>query len=354
MGLSTCMISMNRARPGGRQALAAVILVFVVFFLFLPKEYGVRDFSGLSWLTHPSNVLIDDIDWSEFAYCTYATSSSDLCNSVMLLEALHQVDVRADRVLLFSREWDVDGENVTDEVRLLRRARDEYGAKLQPIDILRADDVTDPTWAAGFTKWLAFNQTQYKRVLTLDSDGTILRPMDELFLLPSVSVAMPRAYWLNDSLSAQVTLVQPSSSAFSRIQEQIAKRGPNDFDMEIINALYEDSCMVIPHRPYNLLTGEFRKEGSEHAAYLADPDEQWDPIKIMGEAKYIHFSDWPLPKPWAAYNDEVKQKIMPKCGGIDEPSDNECADRKLWNWLYDDFRDRRTKVCGSQFRSWER
>lgn len=300
---------MNRARSGDRRVLAAVFLVFVIFFLLGQREYRAPGLSGLSWLTHRSNILIDDINWSEFAYCTYATSSSDLCNSVMLLEALNKVNVRADRVLLYSKQWDVDGQILTDEARLLRKARDEYGAKLQPIDILRADDVTDPTWAAGFTKWLAFNQTQYKRVLTLDSDATILRPMDELFLLPSVPVAMPRAYWLNDSLSAQVTLVQPSSSAFAHIQEQIAKRGPNDFDMEIINALYEDSCMVFPHRPYNLLTGEFRKEGSEHAAYLADPNDSWDPLKIMGEAKYIHFSDWPLPKPWAPYDDGIKQQI---------------------------------------------
>jgi len=52
------------------------------------------------------------------------------------------------------------------------------------------------TWSDSYTKLLAFNQTQYDRVLSLDSDSTVLKPMDELFLLPDCPVAMPRAYWL--------------------------------------------------------------------------------------------------------------------------------------------------------------
>lgn len=121
--------------------------------------------------------------------------------------------------------------------------------------------------------------------------------MDELFLLPPCPVAMPRAYWLNPNdrvLSSQVVLIQPSNFEFRRIMHAIANASTNDYDMEIVNDLYRDSAIILPHRPYDLLTGEFR--GKNHAAYLGNPLEGWDPYAILNETKYLHFSDWPVPK----------------------------------------------------------
>ena len=48
--------------------------------------------------------------------------------------------------------------------------------------VSRGDKNNDPrliegeaTWAESYTKLLAFNQTQYDRVLNLDSDSTVLQ-----------------------------------------------------------------------------------------------------------------------------------------------------------------------------------
>jgi hypothetical protein len=35
---------------------------------------------------------------------------------------------------------------------------------------------------------------------------------------------------------------------------------PNRYDMELLNRRYGDSAMVLPHRQYGLLSGEFRKK----------------------------------------------------------------------------------------------
>lgn len=340
-----------RVRVFGKAGVTALLVAGLLYLAIFQRHTLPRTLhTWPSTSTRHPLLLDDDIAWQDFAYCTYATSAGDLCNSVMLLAGLHAVHARPDLLLLHSDEWDV-ADQASDTGRLLARARDVYGAKLQPITILRADAVSDPTWAAGFTKWLAFNQTQYARVLTLDSDGTVLRALDELFLLPRTAVGLPRAYWLNDSLSAQLALVAPSAAAFARVQEQIALRGENDFDMEIINALYGDSCMVMPHRPYNLLTGEFRSE--DHVRYLGDRDEVWDPEKIMAEAKYVHFSDWPLPKPWMPHNQAMLRELWPKCEGNLEGEADDCSDRKIWMWLYEDFRERREAVCGPAFMDWQ-
>ena len=156
------------------------------------------------------------------------------------------------------------------------------------------------TWAESFTKLLAFNQTQYNRVLHLDSDGTVLQNMDDLFLLPQAAVAMPRAYWLGFNervLSSQIMLVEPSEHEFSRVVKTMEAGGSGDYDMEIVNILYKDKALILPHRPYDLLTGEFAaKPDDTHQNYLGDEEERWDPDIILQEAKYLHFSDWPMPK----------------------------------------------------------
>jgi alpha-N-acetylglucosamine transferase len=196
------------------------------------------------------------------------------------------------------------------------------------------------TWADSYTKLLAFNQTQYDRVLSLDSDSTVLQSMDELFLLPPAPVAMPRAYWLSTPyLSSQIVLIQPSTQEFARVHEAIQTAQGGDFDMEIVNNLYSKDCMVIPHRRYDLITGEFRGQGA-HESYLGNRYETWDPEVAVKEAKFLHFSDWPVPKPWLEAAEKVMSDNQPKCQQFHNGTED-CRARDLWLGFYEDFRTRR-------------
>ncbi|KAM0556099.1 hypothetical protein ACHAPJ_006088 [Fusarium lateritium] len=287
------------------------------------------------------------IDWSKFAYVQYVTDEDYLCNSVMAFETLDRLNSRADRVMMYPSEMLLpDAEEADTKAGLLLiKARDEYNVKLQPIEIQHREG-HDLTWADSFTKLLAFNQTQYERVLSLDSDGMVLQNMDELFQLPSCPVAMPRAYWMNQDenrtkiLSSQLMVVQPSKVEFERILEKMDAIDPNDYDMEIVNELYADSALVLPHRKYNMLTGEFRREN--HTDYLGSDREEWDPLEAYNEAKFVHFSDWPVPKPWIQDLD-LRQEYEPKCHMIDEKLS--CIEREIWNKLYTDFALTRKRVC---------
>lgn len=290
----------------------------------------------------PSNQTIASpldgtVDWSQYAYCQYVTDEDYLCNSLMIFESLTRLDAKADKVLLYPKNWASEGDSGIQ--RLLRKAADEYNVKLQPIHILRHDYDTDATWVESFSKLLAFNQTQYKRVLSLDSDATVLKAMDELFLLPSAPVAMPRAYWLDEehTLSSQLLLVEPSEFEFDRIQKYMSNLTAGEFDMEIVNQLYGRDCFIIPHRKYDLLTGEFRAQ--KHRNYLGSDEEVWDAKQMLDEAKFLHFSDWPVPKPWLVQKNQVFREQMPKCTWKDGTQD--CRTRDSWVWIYDDFRARR-------------
>lgn len=216
-------------------------------------------------------------------------------------------------------------------------------------------EFSEASWDTSTAKLYAFGVVQYDRVIHLDSDTMLLQPMDELFFLPPIPVAMPRAYWLlpeTRSLSSLLAVIEPSYREFTMLKEAIqpAIFGQIDlnltntrYDMEILNNHYGDNALVLPHRQYGLISGEFRTKN--HRAFLGSGHEQWNPDKALAEAKFVHFSDWPLPKPWVMWTQEQLATLQPACdNNPGTPEESGCRDREIWKQLYDDFR-RRRKVC---------
>lgn len=323
--LRSCLSS----RAFWRAALSALFLL-----LLLELYRAAPTFHGL--LASGTQRAQDDVDWSQYAYCQYTTNEAYLCNSLMIFESLSQTESKASKVLLYPQEWDPNSEDSIGHN--LRKMRDNFNVQLSPIEVQHFSGET--TWAKSFTKLLAFNQTQFKRVISLDSDATVLQSMDELFILPPAPVAMGRAYWLEATLSSTLMVIEPSDFEFQRIQDAFRQRQHDEFDMEIVNNLYGNDCIVTPHRRYDLLTGEFRAKN--HTRYLGSEEEIWDPEAVLNQAKLVHFSDWPLPKPWLAHTEEEQEKVQPDCYETDDGED--CRDREIWLGLYQDFRDRR-EVC---------
>lgn len=132
-------------------------------------------------------------------------------------------------------------------------------------------------------------------------------------------VAVPRAYWLNDkeaSVKDQM-LVEPNEGNYYRILEEAEVSGA--FDMEVLNHLFRDSAMILPHRRIALLIGELRAQ--DHGRYMSeDKDEEWNAIAEASRACLVHFSDWPLPKPWLPHSDAQWKSALPVCRDDDVPS----------------------------------
>lgn len=115
-----------------RTALVAIASTLLICY-FLP--FSFRPFSAQ---THGPSLRYSSIDWSRYAYSQYATSSAYLCNSVMVFEALQRYGSRADRILLYPQEMDLDVANSTDrDSQLLVMARDRFGVKLVPVNVLK-------------------------------------------------------------------------------------------------------------------------------------------------------------------------------------------------------------------------
>lgn len=160
-----------------RTTLIAGVLLVVMFFL--SRSIDVRSRLNIAVPHHPGGNQTetgDEVKWSDFAYVQYVTNENYLCNSLMILEALHRRGTKADRIMMYPDNWQpsedtvMDGKTVSE---LLAQARDRYQAKLVPIQV-QSFTKGDPTWKDSYTKLLAFNQTQYKRVMSLDSDATVL------------------------------------------------------------------------------------------------------------------------------------------------------------------------------------
>ncbi|PVH80652.1 glycosyltransferase family 8 protein [Cadophora sp. DSE1049] len=208
----------------------------------------------------------------------------------MLFEILHRLGSKADRLMMYTASMHPDAASPTKESQLLLKAEREYNVKLMPIEVQHRGQGD---------------------LLSLDSDSTVLQHMDELFLLPPAPVAMPRAYWLDKPyLSSQLVLIQPSAEEFKLVKDSIDGAVSGDFDMAIVNNLYGKDCMIIPHRPYDLLTGEFRSQGKQET-YLGKSFEQWDPEKVFKEAKFLHFSDCSVPKPWITTPESTRNDNQP-------------------------------------------
>ena len=135
-------------------------------------------------------------------------------------------------------------------------------------------------------------------------------------------------------------LLEPSNSEFERLQHLTEVAKDDEFDMELVNKLYQNSAAVLPHRPYGLLSAEFRS--NTHELYLGSKEERWNPKAAFEEAKLIHFSDWPVPKPWLDLDDEegLRAKHQPHCRKYKNKPKN-CDDRDIWNSLYAEFQQRR-------------
>lgn len=311
------------------------------------------------------------VRWSRYAYSLYATDEHNLCNALMVFESLQKAGSKADRVLLHNPQWSTTAQGGRGRnSELLTMAAKRLRVKLRPVQLLdeRGDmpsglDEGQPSSGdTSITKLRAFELTEYDRVLHLDSDITLLQNLDDLFLLPKSAVAMPRAYWTDSTpdqwpFTSLLVLLEPSPDDMHRMIDTLRSwrldpgyTGGNKYDMDLLNWRFGSSAMPLPHRPYALLSAEFRRR--DHSAYLSTSDTpqsqqaEWNADAMLEEAKLVHFSDWPLPKPWMMWPHEGLVEIQPNCTTLgDGDYRYSCREREIWKELYDDFRRRRKNLC---------
>ena len=123
----------------GRLLLSMVGIAILLFLLHSTRSQQLPE--SLQLAPHSTDepyLFGQSIDWSRFAYVQYATNTIYLCNSVMLFEILHRLGSRAERLLMYPSSFGIESAVATSESpesNLLKKARDLYGAVLEPIEV---------------------------------------------------------------------------------------------------------------------------------------------------------------------------------------------------------------------------
>ncbi|KAH7111097.1 glycosyltransferase family 8 protein [Dendryphion nanum] len=343
------------------------VFLFLVLFQFFAANVSFKFINsaannGSIQLIHPSlePFIPSRIWWTSetkpvnFAYAQYATDEVYFCNALINTKRLWRYGAKAEVVLMYPSDWDTKAPDTID-AKMLAYARSELPQlRLEPVDVISTQR-GDPTWSNSLTKFNAFRLSDYSRVLYFDSDSLVLNSLDHYFLAPTARLAVPRAYWLNgDTISiaeqticSHVMLLQPDEYYYSSIMNETQRS--KEFDMEVINNLFKGSAMILPHRRLALLTGEFRTR--DHQKYLREePDSEWNAMAEVSRSVLVHFSDWPLPKPWKPRTQQQWEAALPACDENDErdkerPDRPPCADRMMWTGFYKDYDKDKEEVC---------
>ncbi|KAK4679635.1 N-acetylglucosaminyltransferase [Podospora pseudoanserina] len=307
---------------------------------------------------------------AKFAYVQYTTDLDYLCNAMINFSRLKEFNTKHQLALIYPDTWNSEGKSAVSarRFRIMNKIRTEYPhINLHPSPVLQLPN-GDATWGASITKFHAFSLVGYTRVLAFDSDTLVLNNMDHYFEAPRAVLAVPRAYWLGDLrntslsineqiLGSHVMLLEPNTRRHDRIVKDAMDSG--EFDMEVVNRLFKGSAMILPHRGLALLTGEFRSK--DHSRYLVgegedgEDGEQWDAVAEVKRSFLVHFSDWPLPKPWMFHTDRQWRDALPSCEEAEKEErrrkrrgrgEDDCPDKLVWRGFYEEYdRERRAK-CG--------
>ncbi len=358
------------------------------------------------------------IDWSKYAYVLYATSPQYLCNAIIMFSQLSKLQTKAKFILLYNKIWDYES---SPEFQKIQEASFRYKIIIKPVDA--GADKTN--WGSSIAKLNAFELIEYKRIIYMDSDSMVLQNLDELFFIPESIVAMPRAYWLvkpkevpekhwwdifssskeneneneneiesesekgndingNFIWGSHIMIIKPSKVYFDLLQQYSSSRQENEYDMEIINKVFDyktcreksldkdlpiPECLILPHSKYGVLTSEF--VNINHKAYLANPEDteiainsfknsktenyywdnsNFDSTLIRSKLKHIHFSDWPIPKPWKVMTGlGYDIPICYKNKGIKTNKKlKDCEGVAIWNDFYTTFINNMKEICGTE------
>lgn len=232
----------------------------------IDKIYGEINKPPQSTSTASNHVAVTA---GKFAYVYYATDEKYMCSALVNLARLKSFGIGSgiDLVLMLPANFN---------------APEYLLANLRTIDgvvrrVPAAPKLDNSYYADVLVKLRVFELEEYTRIIYMDADSLVLRKMDELFLLPSAPLVASRSYWISPSengiyFSTMLMVIEPSAKEAQKAWELVPKVA-TPFDMDILNAVYGKSCMLLPIQ-YAMLTSHWEVNNphplSDDLTYLLD------------------------------------------------------------------------------------
>jgi len=144
-----------------------------------------------------------------------------------------------------------------------------------------------------------------ERVIVMDSDQTIYKPLHPLFSLPETDIAAPVGYWLwNPRFTASTLLVVSlSDRLWNEVLQGMQKIKKNEYDMDLLNRLFYPRRMLVLPGYYATLNSHWAPDDLPLPVWQRNRENGLD--DLLDEVAVVHYSALGV-KPWNARMEKVK------------------------------------------------
>ncbi|CEP63802.1 glucose N-acetyltransferase LALA0_S09e02828g [Lachancea lanzarotensis] len=269
------------------------------------------------------------VKWESYAYVNYATELEYLCNTLVLFKRLRSLNTKAKLVALVSRDL-VESENSEKQrssklllEKLVQVSPEQVVVKIVD-SIVKPGDLTQ--WSKSLTKLLVFDQTEYERVVYLDSDAEVSNSMDELFFLPPyVTFAAPLTYW---SLSKED--LQAANEEIHAFEQKNAKL---ENVLSVLNSRVKKKQPIYNHLPS--VPNSLCFHTANIAKEILDTRSSASPVFNFGPregiAKIAFSPNLMVIKPSAERFQYIKEYLLPKIIKQKGRYDTDLINAELYN-----------------------
>ncbi|KEY71826.1 hypothetical protein S7711_10277 [Stachybotrys chartarum IBT 7711] len=291
------------ARPGIAHRATLFLVLLVCFITVLLLHHSWIDLAASP--TYEAREVV-----SPNAYVFYATEENYACSVAVNLYMLRHIFNTPHQLIVLVSD-DVTAEYTT--------LFSDLGAKVIPLTPPPLHPNSIMYYDGCLLKLLAFKlhllDATVKRALVLDSDQLIIRSPDSAFRLPSMAFTAAPAYWINDhTLTSACMLIEPSEALWQRMKAALTTVGPDKYDMDIVNDLYQEIEHPMPGKFLALNSHwedknvpawfESDREVMFPEGATSRPADDYELEQLYKQTIIVHFTA--VGKPWLASIDKVR------------------------------------------------
>jgi hypothetical protein len=183
---------------------------------------------------------------AQFGYVFYATTDLYACSALVNVHRLRFLFHTKHPVYLLASS------GVSDVYK--ERFRERYNVTVIEHEPPPLAGDSSPYYRDVLLKLISFNilnwAPQLRRILVIDSDQIILKPLDGVFAQypPDVEIAGAHAYWLPDDpiATSAMIMVSLSTELWRRMNSSLTNITTSMYDMDLINSMFRGEMMLLP------------------------------------------------------------------------------------------------------------
>lgn len=227
-----------------------------------------------TYLSNETTENVSEASSQPYAYVFYATDANYACSILVNIARLQRFSTPHRIIVLAAPSLP----------NVWLTAFTSQNATVIPFEPPPNPSIYLPYYHDVLLKLISFKLHHYipslRRILVLDADQLIQKPLDHLFDLPAVDVAMPHAYWLGPgAMTSAMMLVYLSDRLWEQMNRELRNVTTDVFDMDLVNSMFSRTALVLPG-DYGTLNSHWEVNDLPRWWQGAQPPSQ-DPMRTV-------------------------------------------------------------------------